>query len=96
MALASNTGVDLALTLPGGLPGHALLLGEDQAGYLIAIAEPDAILTAARVAGVTAVQIGKAGGEALVVEGLFTLSLARLRAAHEAWLPAYIRTSNRP
>ena len=88
MALASNLG--LTLTLPDGLPAHAMLLGEDQARYLLATAEPDAIVQAARAAGVTAMRIGAAGGATLSVEGLFTIPLARLRAAHEAWLPAYM------
>jgi phosphoribosylformylglycinamidine synthase len=34
--------------------------------------------------------IGKAGGEAVGVEGLFTLPLARLRQAHEGWMPGYM------
>jgi phosphoribosylformylglycinamidine synthase len=35
-------------------------------------------------------RIGEAGGEALGVEGLFTLPLDGLRQAHERWLPAYM------
>jgi phosphoribosylformylglycinamidine synthase len=31
-----------------------------------------------------------AGGAALAVDGLFTLPLAALRQAHEAWMPAYM------
>ena len=92
MALASGVGV--RLTLPeGGLAAHAFLFGEDQARYLIATDALEEVLTAAATAGVTAMRIGEAGGEALVVEGLFTLPLAELRQAHEHWLPAYMTGS---
>jgi phosphoribosylformylglycinamidine synthase len=86
MALASNLG--LALTLQG--PAHAALFAEDQARYLLAAADPAPILAAARDAGVPAAVVGRAGGEALGVEGLFTLPLAQLRQAHEGWMPGYM------
>jgi phosphoribosylformylglycinamidine synthase len=88
MALAS--GVGLTLTLPAGALPHAFLFGEDQARYLLATADPAPILSAAREADVPALVIGRAAGEAVAVEGLFSLPLAELRAAHEGWLPAYM------
>jgi phosphoribosylformylglycinamidine synthase len=89
MALAS--GVGARLTPPeGGLGAHAFLFGEDQARYLITTDTPEEILAAAAIAGVAAMRIGEAGGEALGVEGLFTLPLPDLRQAHERWLPAYM------
>jgi phosphoribosylformylglycinamidine synthase len=91
MALASNLGVSLAL--PGSLTAHAMLFGEDQARYLLATAAPDAILEAARAAGVPASRVGAASGQSFGVEGLFSLPLARLREANEAWLPAYMETT---
>jgi phosphoribosylformylglycinamidine synthase len=87
MALASKVGV--ALTLADGAT-HAQLFAEDQARYLIAAADAGPVLAAAKAAGVPAVAIGRAGGEALSVEGLFTLPLARLRQAHEGWMPGYM------
>ena len=33
---------------------------------------------------------GKAGGADLAVQGLFALPLAKLRAEHEGWMPAYM------
>jgi len=87
MALASNVGV--RLRLPAG-PAHALLFGEDQARYLLGVADPAPVLAAAAAAGVPAVVVGEAGGEALSAEGLFELPLARLREAHEGWMPAYM------
>ena len=88
MALAS--GVGLTLTLPVGALPHAFLFGEDQARYLVATGEPERILNAARDSGVPAHIVGAAGSEFVAVEGLFSLPLAELRAAHEGWLPAYM------
>jgi len=47
-------------------------------------------LAAAQAAGVPAAVIGKAGGEDLAVDGLFSLPLSRLRRAHEGWMPEYM------
>jgi phosphoribosylformylglycinamidine synthase len=88
MALASKTGA--TLKLPANLPAHAALFGEDQARYLVATPDPGALLAAAKAAGVTASVVGAAGGEALAVEGLFSLPLDNLRRAHEGWMPAYM------
>jgi len=88
MALASNTG--FSLDEKDGLAAHAFLFGEDQARYLIAVKDAAVILQAAKAAGVEAAVVGKAGGADLGVEGLFTLPLAKLRAAHEGWMPAYM------
>jgi phosphoribosylformylglycinamidine synthase len=87
MALASSVGIELALT--GDAP-HAELFGEDQARYLVAVADPAKVLAAAQAAGVPARVVGKAGGDVLSVPGLFSLPLARLRQAHEDWMPAYM------
>jgi len=88
MALAS--GVGITLKLAGDLPAHAELFGEDQARYLVAVADAEPILAAARAAGVPARQIGEAGGEHLAAADLFQLPLSQLRDAYEGWLPAYM------
>ncbi|MGQ3263403.1 phosphoribosylformylglycinamidine synthase subunit PurL [Phenylobacterium sp.] len=88
MALAS--GVGITLKLAGDLPAHAELFGEDQARYLVAVAEAEPVLAAARAAGVPARQIGEAGGEHLGAAGLFQLPLSQLRDAYEGWMPAYM------
>jgi phosphoribosylformylglycinamidine synthase len=87
MALASNVGA--TLTFAGEAP-HAQLFGEDQARYLVAVADPAPLLAAAQAAGVPAAVTGKAGGESLAVEGLFDLPLAKLRQGHEGWMPGYM------
>ncbi len=88
MALASQVG--LRLTALEGVAAHAALFGEDQARYLIAVKDAAVVLEAAKAAGVTATVIGQAGGEDIAVEGLFALPLAKLRSAHEGWMPAYM------
>ncbi|MBP6877583.1 MAG: phosphoribosylformylglycinamidine synthase subunit PurL [Phenylobacterium sp.] len=88
MALASNTGC--ALKAAASSAPHAFLFGEDQARYLVAVKDAAPILAAAQAAGVEAAVVGKAGGADLAVEGLFTLPLAKLRAEHEGWMPAYM------
>jgi phosphoribosylformylglycinamidine synthase len=99
MALASGVGVRL-LEPPAEIPPHAFLFGEDQARYLLSTAIPDTILEEAKDAGVPAalvgftqaesILIGSTRSETISVDGLFCLPLAELRAAHEAWLPAYM------
>jgi phosphoribosylformylglycinamidine synthase len=87
MALASGVGVSLTL---GTEAAHAQLFAEDQARYLLGVADPAAVLAAAAAAGVSARVVGKAGGDAFAAAGLFALPLATLRQAHEDWMPAYM------
>ena len=88
MALASGVGVTLRAS--SSAHAHPYLFGEDQARYLIAVADPASILAAAKAAGVPASLAGTAGGGAVASEGLFSVDLAELRAAHEGWLPGYM------
>ncbi|HYE45023.1 MAG TPA: AIR synthase related protein, partial [Caulobacter sp.] len=88
MALASGVGVTLDAT--SAAHAHPLLFGEDQARYLVALADPAPLLAAAAAAGLHASVVGKAGGNAFASRGLFSIDLDRLRAAHEGWLPAFM------
>ncbi|MFZ5668964.1 MAG: phosphoribosylformylglycinamidine synthase subunit PurL [Pseudomonadota bacterium] len=88
MALAS--GVGLTLDATSEAHAHPFLFGEDQARYLIATTAPQAVLEAAAAAGLHASVVGQAGGEAFASKGLFSIPLARLRAAHEDWLPTFM------
>jgi len=92
MCLAGGTGVTVELP-DGAIPPHAFLYGEDQARYLVATDDGGALLAAAQAAGVPAVRLGYSGGPDLIVEGLLSLSLADLRAVHEAWLPDYMNSA---
>ncbi len=88
MAMAS--GVGATLNASSRQHAHGYLFGEDQARYLIAVADPAPLLEAARAAGVHAHLAGTVGGDALVSTGLFAIELRALTAANEGWLPAFM------
>jgi phosphoribosylformylglycinamidine synthase II len=88
MALASNIGVTLAAT--SHTHAHPFLFGEDQARYLVATRDPQAIIASAQADGVHAIVAGEAGGEAFASRELFSIPLEKLRAAHEGWLPDFM------
>jgi phosphoribosylformylglycinamidine synthase II len=88
MALASGVGVTLDAT--SAAHAHPFLFGEDQGRYLLAVSDPAAILASATTAGLNAAVVGRAGGDAFSSGGLFSIPLTQLRAAHEAWMPAYM------
>jgi phosphoribosylformylglycinamidine synthase II len=88
MALASNIGVTLTAT--SQTHAHPFLFGEDQARYLIATRDPQAIIASAQADGVHAIVAGDVGGEAFSSRELFSIPLERLRAAHEGWLPDFM------
>jgi len=92
MCLAGGTGVTVKLPEGVALP-HAFLYGEDQGRYVAATDDGDALLAAARAAGVPALQLGYSGGPDLIVQGLLSMALSDLRTAHEAWLPDYMNSA---
>ncbi len=89
MALAGGTGAWLRPPEDGPAP-FAWAFGEDQGRYVLATAAPEAVLEAAAAAGVPAAAVGQSGGDALTLGSDDTISLDELRAANEAWLPAYM------
>ncbi len=89
MALGGQIGATLE-TPPAGLAPHAFWFGEDQARYVLAVADADAVLAAADVAGVPAMRLGRAGGKHLTLPGGVAISLVKLRAAHERFFPAWM------
>jgi len=92
MALAGSLGVQL-YPYEGRLPQHAAWFGEDQGRYVLA-ADPELaeeIIERSRLLALPARVVGRVGGEALVLKEEAILPLAELRAAHEDWLPRYMR-----
>jgi phosphoribosylformylglycinamidine synthase len=90
MAMAGGVGATIE-TLPAGIP-HAVLFGEDQARYILAVPanEADAVLAQAKASGVAALRLGTTGGDALTLPGERPISVEALRLAHESWLPNYM------
>ncbi len=86
MALASDVGVTLDAT--SRTHAHIFLFGEDQGRYLVATREPERVIALALAAHVNVAEVGVAGGRDFGSEGLFSIPLDDLRAAHEGWLPA--------
>ncbi|MFN3816947.1 phosphoribosylformylglycinamidine synthase subunit PurL [Brevundimonas sp.] len=89
LALASDTGVVLDAT--SEQHAHILLFAEDQARYLVAVQDAEALIAATREAGLHASVVGRAGGTDFASRGLFSIPLAELRRRHEGWLPDWIK-----
>ncbi len=89
MAIAGGVGATL-FPGPEGIAPHAFWFGEDQARYLLAVPDGRSMLAAANAAGVPAMLIGRSGGADLTLPGALSISVARLRAVHEAWFPAWM------
>ena len=92
IALASDCGVEL-----NGGPdahAHARLFGEDQARYLVAVADATEVIAAAQAAGLRASVVGRARGRDFAsgspAGDLFRLPLDHLREMHESWMPTWI------
>ena len=87
MALAGTVGATLQ-ALPGA--PHVAWFGEDQARYVVALAEPTAMLARAAAASIPAMLLGQSGGDRLTLPDGATISLDSLRRAHERFLPDWM------
>ena len=90
MALTGGMGAEIRDT-PAG-PPHAVLFGEDQSRYLVAVppGEAAAVVREGAAAGVRVQAIGRVGGDALILPGETPILLTELRTAHETPLPAFM------
>lgn len=92
--LALASGIGASLGAEDGPAGIGWLFGEDQ-GRFLASAHPDHLEQIDRLAELTGIDIlacGTVSGDALRIDAKdpTTLPHARLRTAHEGWLPAYM------
>ncbi len=87
MAFATNIGVHLAA--PSSGTTHGWLFGEDQGRYLVAVEtnSVNPVISTAHAKGISAQIVGKVGGDRIIADGAFDVSLAGLRQKHEEWLP---------
>ncbi|MAU96054.1 MAG: phosphoribosylformylglycinamidine synthase II [Fulvimarina sp.] len=76
----------------GDGPAHAILFGEDQARYVVALtaADSERFEAAARDAGVPFRRLGTAGGDRLTIAGRLDLTVRAMTVAYESWLPSYM------
>jgi phosphoribosylformylglycinamidine synthase II len=95
MLLAGDTGAHL-LPEPAGIAPHEFWFGEDQARYVLAVADSASVLQSAAFAGVPAVRIGQTlapdetdAGNLTLPDG-HTICLATLRATHDRFFPAWM------
>ena len=89
MALAGDTGAELSPAIDG-MAAHCWWFGEDQARYVLAVADSAALLQAASAAAVPARRIGRSGGRGLTLPGGVAISLETLREAHARFFPAWM------
>jgi phosphoribosylformylglycinamidine synthase len=91
MAMASGIGAVLERPITT-TPAHAIWFGEDQARYVVTVRKPDIGMAASRVAGsgVSVRQIGRTGGDAVVLPGERRLAISALKQRFESWLPDYM------
>lgn len=91
MAMASGIGAKLDAA-PSAIVPHAWWFGEDQARYIVTVAEDDllTVLSKLKNVGVPCVQIGKTGGHAVAIAGERAVDIKALVHAHECWLPNYM------
>jgi len=92
MALAGGLGADISqgAEAADNPPLPAWLFGEDQARYLVTTRGAEALLAAAREAGVPARVLGCTGGDSLILAEGVAISLGELKAGYEGWLPGYM------
>ncbi|MEP0323082.1 phosphoribosylformylglycinamidine synthase subunit PurL [Bauldia litoralis] len=91
MAIAS--GIGATVDRLADEPALPVLFGEDQGRYLMTIAadKVDAVVDRARDAGISAPRIGTTGGTDLILGGVVSISVAKLREAHENWFPTFMQ-----
>lgn len=93
MAIAGGIGAKLDAPPATSIVPHAWWFGEDQARYVVTVAEDqvDGLLTKTAAVGVPCVRIGTTGGDALTIAGEPPVNVAKLEQTFEHWLPAYMR-----
>jgi phosphoribosylformylglycinamidine synthase len=89
MAVRSRTGVEVR-----GIATAAELFSESPSRVVVCASAPEEIVARARAAGVTTTELGIAGGDSLVVEGLVDVALVDLVEAWRSTLPERLAASS--
>ena len=90
MAMAS--GIGAAVNRHDGASPLPALFGEDQGRYVLTVGREDveAALARARAAEISAPRIGTTGGTDLKLGDAVSISVAKLKEAHDNWFPAFM------
>jgi phosphoribosylformylglycinamidine synthase len=91
MAMGGAVGATL-LAAPAGIAPHAYWFGEDQACYILAVADPEKLLAAATAAKIPARLLGKSGGEDLTLPEGATISIKALSIEHARFFAEWMDT----
>lgn len=85
-------GIGASIELPEGLAPHAAAYGEDQARYILAVPADfgQRMTMVAKEGGIHCVKLGTTGGKELCVEDHGSIAVAKLKEAHEGFLPKYM------
>ncbi|HEX4273357.1 MAG TPA: phosphoribosylformylglycinamidine synthase subunit PurL [Rhizomicrobium sp.] len=86
-------GIGASVGQAGIADAIAFWFGEDQGRYLIAapFAEAEKIVAEARAAYIPVAELGKTGGNEIVIDDKDRVTVARLRTAHEGWFPDFMK-----
>jgi phosphoribosylformylglycinamidine synthase len=90
MALPRGIGANVGIAaLPDAIP---FWFGEDQARYVIAapFAEAEKIVAEARAAFITVAELGKTGGDRLILDDRSSVGIASLKDGFEGWFPNFM------
>ncbi len=91
MAISGKMGA--VITVGDLIPLHAVLFGEDQARYLLAVdaSLAETVINEAMDAGIPVAKLGTVGGDKITVnDGVVNIALDDLTKAHEGWMPNYM------
>ena len=82
--------------LPPSIVPHAYWFGEDQARYIVTVAEDQVgrVLAKMRGCAVPCVRIGTTADDVIAIAGEPPVSVATLRRGFENWFPAYMSGAN--
>ena len=89
MAMPRGIGASIGQAGPDAIP---FWFGEDQARYVIAapFAQAEKIVAEASSAGITVAELGKTGGDAIILDSKASIPVADLKRGFEAWFPNYM------
>ncbi|HEY0267435.1 MAG TPA: AIR synthase-related protein, partial [Rhizomicrobium sp.] len=96
MAMPKGIGVHIGIaSLPDAIP---FWFGEDQGRYVIAapFAQAEKIVEEARAAFIPVAELGKTGGDRIILDDRSSVGVASLKDGFEGWFPAFMAGEDVP